>query len=93
MLVKISSLFFLVIMTVFAQNPFSDEMNMLKSSSKVVGLDQWDGAQQKSNDPLLTEDSISLSSSALKKEIPQVKLEESHSEPTPKIRKIRKRSR
>ena len=91
MLVKVSILFFLLHLSCFGQNSFQNELNMLSKTTKDIDIEKWGEAQSIP----LTEDSISVSSSALKKE--ELKLENNitqEEEPIKaEIKSIRKRSR
>jgi hypothetical protein len=81
-------------MTVFAQNPFNDELNLLKSNSNSIDLSKWDSAQLKRRPKVQAEDSISLTSSALKKKkVTRPEIEKSAQLSHSKIKKLRKRSR
>ncbi|WP_127716040.1 hypothetical protein [Halobacteriovorax sp. HLS] len=92
MLVKASILFFLLQASSFAQNSFQSELEMLEKSSKDIDISNWDIAQQGDNS---SQDSISLSSSALQKEeLPptQNKVLKEQTKQS-EIKRIRKRSR
>ena len=93
MLVKMSSLFFLVTLSVFGQNPFNDELNSLKNSSTSIELEQWNAAQSTNRSPAIVEDSISLNSSGLQKQLIKPENSAEHNLQPYKFKKIRKRSR
>ncbi|WP_372655868.1 hypothetical protein [Halobacteriovorax sp.] len=92
MLGKRSILIFLLSVNIFAQNSLTDELNELKSYSETVDLGIWTALSNKPQQKMIIEDSISASSSALKKE----EIESKITEPAPEQQElgtIRYRSR
>ena len=69
MLGKASALIFLLSVNIFAEISMQDELSELRSASESVELSDWQElVPKKKKQTILIEDSIGLSSSALKKE-------------------------
>ncbi|GEM_PF-5203509 len=93
MLGKRSILIFLLSVNIFGQNTLTDELKELKSSAEEVDLSSWTALAQDPQQNTLTEDTISLNSSALKKPESQDSNEEDPIVETQELGTIRYRSR